>query len=306
MDVLRGVALLGILAMNIVDFAWPSQVYSIPIMDPGAGPLDTALWTFNHLVFDTKMMTLFSMLFGAGLVLMSDRAEGRGAKMRGVFYRRVTWLLVIGLIHAYLIWDGDILVMYASCGFLLYPFRKLRPWTLIITGTCFSLIFVPLLLGFRFGGIPYMRKTFERVEAQTKEGKKPEWWDEKVRDAWKAMSKTEMPKRENFLNEIALHRGPYSKLVKHRAGQLLFSQTLGFLLGGWWLAGGRMLIGMGLMKMGVFSAQRSTRCYLWMMLLGYGIGLPLMVFDAGHQILNGFFLGRQLWYTLDGLSLIHI
>src|SRR5258707_718515 len=76
-DVIRGFALLGILAMNIAAFAWPDGVYNVPIMDPGAGPLDVGLWAFNHVIFDTKMMSLFSMLFGAGLVLMSERAEGR-------------------------------------------------------------------------------------------------------------------------------------------------------------------------------------------------------------------------------------
>jgi uncharacterized protein len=269
-------------------------------MDPDAGQLDTALWGLNHLVFDTKMMTLFSMLFGAGLVLMSDRADGRGARIRGVYYRRVTWLLVIGLIHAYLIWAGDILVMYASCGFLLYPFRKLRPRTLIIVGVCFNLVFVPLLFGFRFAGIPYMKRTADRVEIQVKEGKKPTGWDEKVSEAYKGMMKQEMPKREDFLKDIATHRGPYRALVGHRAGNLIWAQTLGFVFGGWWLAGGRMLIGMGLMKLGVFSAARSRSYYLKMMLLGYGIGLPLMVFDALHQVTHGFFLGRTLQYTLDG------
>src|SRR3954454_9695068 len=53
-DVIRGVALLGILAMNIVSFAWPDSVYEVPIMDPDAGPLDSALWALNHLVFETK------------------------------------------------------------------------------------------------------------------------------------------------------------------------------------------------------------------------------------------------------------
>jgi uncharacterized protein len=305
-DVIRGVALLGILAMNIVNFAWPESVYSIPIMDPEAGRLDTALWTLNHLLFDTKMMTLFSMLFGAGLVLMSDRADGRGARIRGVFYRRVTWLLVIGLIHAYLIWDGDILVMYASCGFLLYPFRRLRPRTLIITGVCLNLVFVPLFLGVRFGVIPYIQRTAERVEAQIKEGKKPAWWEEKVRDAQKAMDKQEMPKREDFLKNIARHRGPYQELVAHRSGNLIVGQTLGFVFGGWWLAGGRMLIGMGLMKLGVFSAARSRRFYVNMMLFGYGIGLPLIVFDSYHQISNGFFLGRNLQYALAGWPFLNL
>jgi uncharacterized protein len=252
------------------------------------------------------MMTLFSMLFGAGLVLMSDRAEGRGARMRGVYYRRVFWLLIIGLIHSYLVWDGDILVLYASCGFLLYPVRKWSAKTLIIVGVCLNLLLVPLLLGFRFGGVPYMRTTAERVDAEVKAGKKPGRWDEKVHEAWKEMSKSEMPRREDFLKEIATYRGDYWGMVKDRAESLIWGQTLGFLFGGWCFAGGRMLIGMGLMKLGVFAAARSRQTYLTMMAVGYGIGLPLLAFDTYHEASNGFFLGRRLWYTLDGWPLLTI
>ena len=205
-DVIRGVALMGILAMNIVGFGWPGAVYSIPIVAPEYDRADLILWGFNHLVFDTKMMTLFSMLFGAGLVLMSDRAEGRGAKMAWVYYRRVSWLLVIGLVHSYLIWDGDILVMYASVGFLLYPTRKWSPRTLIIAGVCLNLLLVPLLFGFRFVGVPYMRNTAEWVEFQERAGDTPSKWDRKVADGWKEMSKSEMPK-EDFLKQVAIYRG---------------------------------------------------------------------------------------------------
>jgi uncharacterized protein len=66
------------------------------------------------------------------------------------------------------------------------------------------------------------------------------------------------------------------------------------------LIGGRMLIGMGLMKLGVFAAARSPAAYRRMMAWGYGIGVPLMIFDAWHQVSNGFFLGRRGWYMLDG------
>ena len=88
-DVLRGVALLGILAMNIVGFAWPTRVYSTPTAAPGYTWADLYFWTVNHVVFDGKMMTTFSMLFGAGLVLMSERAEARGARLGKVYYRRI-------------------------------------------------------------------------------------------------------------------------------------------------------------------------------------------------------------------------
>jgi uncharacterized protein len=303
-DVIRGVALMGILAMNIVGFGWPGPVYSVPIMAPEYDRADMALWAFNHLVFDTKMMTLFSMLFGAGLVLMSDRADGRGAKMRGVYYRRVSWLLVIGLVHSYLIWDGDILVLYASTGFLLYPARKWRPTTLIVVGVGLSLLLVPLLLAVRFVVVPFMRGTAERVEAQARAGETPAWWEEKVREGWKEMSRSEMPKREDFLKEIATYRGDYRAIVQDRAKELIWEQTLGFVFFGWWFAGGRMLIGMGLMKLGVFAAGLSKRAYLIMMAVGYGIGLPIMAFDAIHESRNNFYLGRQLWHILDGWPLL--
>ena len=133
-DVLRGFALLGILAMNIVSFGWPWPAYGNPMRGGGFTGLDRGVWFFNHLIFEEKMMTIFSMLFGAGLVLMDQRAEARGARIGRVYYRRVLILLMIGLVHAYLIWIGDILVLYAQCGLLLYFFRNLRPRTLLIVG----------------------------------------------------------------------------------------------------------------------------------------------------------------------------
>ena len=305
-DVIRGAALLGILAMNIVGFAWPDPVYSIPVIDPDAGAFDTALWAFNHLVFDTKMMTLFTMLFGGGLVLMSGRAEARGAKYRGVYYRRIAWLLVIGLIHSYLIWEGDVLVDYALCGFLLFPFRNLKPRTLIVTGVVLNLLLVPLLLCFRFGGVPYMRATAERVDAQVKAGGTPGWWSLKVHDGWKEMSKEELPKRDKLLNDVQTLRGGYVAIVKARAGEMIWAQAFGFLIFGWSMIGGRMLIGMGLMRLGVFSAALSARAYRVMMLVGYGAGLPLLAFDAWHEIHNNFFLGRRLAYALDGWPLLSL
>ncbi len=303
-DVIRGVALMGILAMNIVAFGWPGQVYSVPIAAPEAGQADLLLWGFNHLVFDTKMMTLFSMLFGAGLVLMSGRAAGRGAKLGWIYHRRIFWLLMIGLVHSYLIWDGDILVMYASCGLLLYPIRKWSPRTLIITGVCFNLMLVPIWLGFRHGVVPFMRQVAERVDVQVKAGEKPKKWETRVAEGWRKMSKEEMPKREDFLEEIRIYRGGYVEIVEHRAGELIWGQTLGFVFFAWWAVGGRMLIGMGLMKLGVFAAGLSARAYRIMMVVGYGVGLPLMLFEAIFESTHGFFVGHGFGHMLEGWPML--
>ncbi|MDR3633239.1 MAG: DUF418 domain-containing protein [Isosphaeraceae bacterium] len=297
-DVLRGVALLGILAMNIVAFAWPDGVDSNPLLDPGAGSLDVGLWALNHVVFDTKMMSLFSMLFGAGLVLMADRARARGTRLVWVYYRRIFWLLVIGLIHAYLIWGGDILVEYAACGFLLYPLRKLRPRTLIVIGLCLNLVFVPMFLGFRAYLVPFLRETAARAEAKERAGQPVKEWEKSVRDSWKEI--TTRDSREGFLKEMAWHRSSYFQVVKHRASEVIWMHLLGIPFVMIELSGGRMLIGMGLMKLGVFSTACSRRTYLTMMLVGYGLGLPLMGLDVYNEMTHGFFADHWIDRVLHG------
>jgi uncharacterized protein len=297
-DALRGFALLGILAMNIVGFGWPMAAYNNPFRGGGFAGTDRADWIFNHLVFEGKMMSIFSMLFGAGLVLMDQRAASRGASVGGVYYRRVLWLLVIGLVHAYLIWSGDILVLYAECGLFLYLFRKMRPKTLMILGVSAFMLLVPIVLGF-VAGIDYMKAATARVEAQTKAGETPSRFDQRLHGWWtNGLQKHLTPNPEQEAKEwdkdMTIHRGGYVGIVKHRAVQLVFEHTLGFLLGGGLFAGGRMLLGMGLMKLGVFSAARSRRFYLWMVGLGYGIGLPLMVFDAVELIGHRFSIDYML------------
>jgi uncharacterized protein len=291
-DVLRGFALLGILAMNIVGFGWPAIAYADPFRGGGFEGLNRGVWFGNHLFFEGKMMTIFSMLFGAGLVLMDQRAEKRGAKIRGIYYRRVLWLLVIGLIHSYLIWWGDILVLYAECGLFLYFFRNLRPWVLIVLGISAMLILVPLVLGFA-QTVDYMMAASDRYDAQIQAGEKHRGLDHVLHDFWIDDLRDEIlpgteKKAKDWEKEMAVHRGSFWGIVKHRAPELLKEQLFGFLIGSGFFAVSRMLVGMGLMKLGVFSAQRSRRFYLWMVGLGYGVGLPLMVFDATELIRHKF------------------
>jgi uncharacterized protein len=310
-DVLRGFALLGILAMNIVGFGWPGAAYSDPTRGGGFTGLNKAIWIFNHLFFEAKMMTTFSMLFGAGLVLMGERADARGASLRGVYYRRVLWLIVIGLIHAYFIWDGDILVLYGECGLLLYLFRRKTPKTLIILGISCLLLLVPVFLAI-VGGMDYMRATTARVEAKEKAGETPSRFERRIREWWAAIQPhikpDEAKRQENFQKSIATHRGGYWGIVKDRAKELWVEHTIGFLLGGFWMAGGRMFLGMGLMKLGVFSAERSRRFYAWMVLLGYGIGLPLVAFDAyqliRHQFGLSYFFRGGIFYNYFGSVIV--
>jgi uncharacterized protein len=277
-DVLRGVALMGILAMNIVGFAWPMSTYDSPRAGGNTSTTDLVVWSIHHVVFDEKMMTIFSMLFGAGLILMAERSDARGASLAGVYYRRVTWLLVIGLLHAYFIWDGDILVLYAECGFLLYLFRKRSPRFLIGLGTLCLLVLVFLSVA-ATDVLELAENNYQGLEGTPRRVLS---WSAQAMD--KGLYGSRSRGLYSFSENVRIHQGGYRGILRHRAPQLLAEQTIAFLFATLWMVGGRMLIGMGLMKLDVFSARRSRRFYLWMMGLGYGIGLPLVAYDIWLRI----------------------
>ena len=133
-DVLRGFALLGILFMNIQAMSMIQAAYSNPTAFGDLNGLNYHVWWIGHVFFDQKMMTLFSLLFGAGIALMTDRAFNKTGKSAGLHYYRMLWLMVIGMTHAYCIWFGDILVSYSICGMVFYWFRRWSPWILFCLG----------------------------------------------------------------------------------------------------------------------------------------------------------------------------
>ncbi len=145
LDGLRGLALFGILLANILY--WSGWV----LMTDGqrlalAGP-EAVAWQygFHHLLVDGKFYTIFSMLFGAGFALQIARLAARGADGLRIYRRRVLILLAMGLIHSWLIWDGDILTLYALLGLVLPVFHNWRERTLL--GLAAVLIFAVPALG---------------------------------------------------------------------------------------------------------------------------------------------------------------
>src|SRR5262249_13254676 len=135
-DTLRGFAVLGILLMNITGFGFPwngnrDLAGAASVADP-----NLAVWVIISVLFEGKMRATFSMLFGAGIVLFTTRAEARqgGPGSAALYYRRLLWLLAFGFLHATFLWDGDILYEYAVGGALLYPWRHLPPKRLLLAG----------------------------------------------------------------------------------------------------------------------------------------------------------------------------
>ena len=277
-DTLRGIAVLGILVMNIYAFAMPIAAYSNPLALGGTEWFNIGTWYFTHLIFDQKFMTIFSTLFGAGLIMMSTRAESRGSKYAGVWYRRNFWLLLIGAMHGYLIWFGDILFSYALMGMLIFPFRKRKPRTLIII----AVFMLPVALLTSYAGGFYVEKlqvSVAEIEQVQESGEELSEEQTTTLEEWEAMMVFMAPPDEQVAKDLKAYMGNYPDIVVHRAPMVMGMQTqaiLAFLL---WRVGGLMLLGMALMKLNILSAERSTAFYRKMLLAGYGIGLPITLFS---------------------------
>ncbi len=276
-DTLRGFALLGILVMNITGMAFPFAAYFNPTVYGGDTGANFGAWVFANLFFEMKMMGIFSMLFGAGVIIMAQRADAAGRTLRGIYYRRIFWLLVLGLIHAYLIWHGDILVTYAVCGFLLYLFRRRSVRTLIISGLGF-LVFGSLITA---GGGIAQKKLFEvvqEIEAKVAAGEEMTQRRQDLVDQWEDLRHGFDPTPEELEETIAAMRGSAREAIGTNAREALnlHLQALPFVL--FWRGMALMLLGMGLMKAGVFSGERSPRFYRNLMIIGFGVGLPVIAF----------------------------
>lgn len=134
LDALRGLALFGILLANILYWSgWGMGTDAQRLAWAGA---DTVLWQyrFHHLLVDGKFYTVFSLLFGIGFALQLERLKRRGHDGLRIYRRRVLVLLGIGLVHSYLIWDGDILTLYALLGLLLPFFDRCSGRVLVAMG----------------------------------------------------------------------------------------------------------------------------------------------------------------------------
>ena len=278
-DKLRGIAVAGILVMNIYGFAMPFMAYSNPLAYGGTEWYNMGTWFFTHIIFDQKFLPIFSMLFGAGLVLMAGRAESRGTKYGGIWYRRNFWLLLFGIAHAWLLWMGDILYHYALVGFVLYPFRNRSPRTLIIIAC--AVFPIALLLG-AAGGVYMQKLQVSATEIQQLQDAGEEISEEQsaTLEEWSEMSKMLGPPEEVVREDLAAYRKGYPDIVAYRAPTAVMMETSAAFFFVIWRVGGIMFLGMALMKLGVLSGERSNAFYKKLMLAGYVIGLPLVLFSA--------------------------
>ena len=278
-DVLRGFALLGILPMNIQSFSMIGAAYLNPTAYGDLHGVNYLVWLLSHLLADEKFMTIFSMLFGAGILLMTSHIEAAGKRSAALHYRRMGWLILFGVAHAYLLWSGDILFTYGMCGLAVYLCRKLPPRILVTAGLLTIAVASVVLTA-------YGARSLHWSPTQLQEAREYFW----------------MPAPAMVAKELVAYRGSWSAQMAFRVPDSVQMETLFFAAFSFWRAAGLMLIGMGLFKLGVFSGKTSPRAY-WTMIAGaLAVGLPVTLYGTQRIIASGwdfrysFFCGAEYNY----------
>ncbi|NOR34469.1 MAG: DUF418 domain-containing protein, partial [Bacteroidales bacterium] len=277
-DLLRGVAVLGILIMNIQHFSMPTAAYINPTAYGDLTGINKWVWIISHILASGKFMSVFSILFGAGILLFTQRAEVKGLNSAVLHYRRMGWLLFFGMMHAYLLWSGDILVSYSLCGMLVFLFRNKRASTLI--RIAFAFFLVPILLDIFF---VWSMPNWPKEAAQS------------TLESW-------MPGTEIIEHYLEVYRSGWLKQMELRVPGTIFMQTGCFFMRPFWRVIALMLLGMALFKWEVLSCGRSSRFYLRMALVGLvsgyllsGLGVYLN-FKSQWTLEFSMFIGTQFNY----------
>jgi uncharacterized protein len=276
LDTLRGFALLGILPANVLVFGMYLAAGNDPTVAGGATGVNLASWALFRIMVEGKMRALFSMVFGASVILLTSRIEEHSGSTAAadIYYRRNLWLLVFGLAHAFLLFWGDILYPYALCALILFPFRKLPAKKLLLIGSLF--------IAFKAGWSAV--EAFQQIErrnlaaaadAAEKAGQKPSEEQAAARKQLEAQRKLRKPSSEELEKDAKQWRGNPWEVISARAKFLAFWHGLAYydpLNSDIW---SMMFIGMGLFKLGVFSAAKSYRVYVWLAVIGCLIGIPV-------------------------------
>jgi uncharacterized protein len=275
------VGVLGMLAVHMQLFAFPSLARWNPTAYGDFTGLNWWVWLATALLADGKFITIFAMLLGVSIVMMAREAGDPVIPAWRLHMRRMGVLLVLGLLHAHLLWFGDMLVPLALSGVVVFFARRLSPRTLLVIG------------GISFATASILSITLTWSTAQS---------DPAALAAWRAQW-TPRPAIVNL--EIAQYRGGWLEQMAQRVPAALETETIQFVTRLLWQMTGLMLMGMALFKLGVLSATRSRTFYRRMAGLGFGVGLLLIALGLwrsaamGWDLLDFVLVSQQLEYWGD-------
>lgn len=279
MDIIRGIAVCGILLMNITGFGL-FRSYDDPTVNGGATGWNLKVWWINSLFFEGTMRGMFSMLFGAGILLFTGRSQTESGVVTDLFFRRLLWMVLFGIIHCYiLLWPGEILYCYGITGMFAFSFRHLAPKKLV-AGTVILLLLITIL-----NTKDYYRdkQVYENAaEATSKKDRGQAVSKNETADIekWQKKLSDRKPSKETIQEEIAAMHKDYFSIAGHMAAEGQFMQTTFLYRYNFFDTLAMMLLGMAFLKWGVLKAALSNRKYVLMALLGYGIGLTVNYYET--------------------------
>lgn len=289
LDTTRGIAVLGILLMNITGFGLPNA-YDNPTVWGGDSPSDIAAWRVMTLLFEGTMRGLFTLLFGASALLFLQRHAARASDMRpaDLYFRRTLWLIAFGLFNGYvLLWSGDVLFYYGIAGLVLFVFRNLPARRLLIFATVF-MIAQTLITVVEWRDYDQTQQQAQVATTRQAAGQPLAPEDYEALEAYSVLQADWQPDRDSLEEMVADIRESYGRAFHVLSGHTWFMETQFFFRHGIVECLGMMLLGMALLKLGVLTGTSSTRTYLAMIVVGYAIGLPVNTLEIRAIESSGF------------------
>ncbi len=276
LDIIRGIAVMGIFSVNVITFAMPVNAYFQPAAYGGTSGANLTLWAANFILIDGKMRGLFTLLFGASTLLVIQRAEAAGLSPASIHYRRMAWLLILGLVHYYLIWFGDILTLYAAIGMIAFLFRKKSARALVGIGLIFLAIDMAMMV--------YVSSVVAALQAAAfAPGAKPAALAELHRNfaIVYPLEPAELAKA------LALNRAGYAAMLHDRVTMGLTGPIFQFALA-WSETLGSVLIGMAALKSGFLTGAWDPGRYRRVAIAGIAVGLLGYALLAWRTYSSGF------------------
>ncbi|HEY4365682.1 MAG TPA: DUF418 domain-containing protein [Steroidobacteraceae bacterium] len=280
LDTTRGIAVLGILLMNITSFGLPNA-YDDPTNWGGSSGANLAAYRIMALFFEGTMRGLFTLLFGASALLFLQRHTTRdpGLRPADLYFRRTMWLIVFGMINGYvLLWDGDILFSYGVVGMFLFVFRNIPPRRLLIVAAI-ALSMQTVMFTLDRADFIASRDEAAAAEVQQAAGATLSAGQLQAIENFKEAREDYKPSPETLTATIAGMRSNYLGVLADVKDRTYFVETTFFIRYGFMECLGMMLLGMVLFRFGVLTGHASTRTFMMFAVVGYAIGLPINVFE---------------------------
>ena len=283
LDILRGIAILGILFMNINDMGQSLYASFDDIRHLGWSSTDQIAWWLREVLANGTARCMLEMLFGAGMVILTTRAAekvGGWVVMRRYYVRNII-LFLFGLIHIFiLLWPGDILHTYGLAALVAFLFRRLSAKWLIPIG----LILAAMQLvggGAMYGMATYNKAAYPAAIAKLQDHQpltKAEKAVIKVHDD-RAKERADSAARSvrDVAVEDAARKGTFASWAAMQWHVIIDLESSGLEVLFIWEAASVMLIGAGLFKLGILQGLRTRRFYIWMTVLAYGVGVTLRI-----------------------------